>query len=116
MTNRTRFSGSRGAPRGGGGGSCGNGSSARDGSTEDGSVTMLSRGVASVTPPAVSLSTVPAAPLSSPFSAEGLPAGNPLQQSPSRCQGLAGGFLSATLATCDRSLPIPLDAISRGHS
>src|SRR3990172_7289337 len=31
---------------------------------------------------------------------------------PSRCQGLAGGFLFATLATCDRSLPIPLDVIS----
>jgi hypothetical protein len=34
------------------------------------------------------------------------------RRSPSRCQGLAGGFLFATLATCDRSLPIPLDAIS----
>ena len=28
-----------------------------------------------------------------------------LRRFPSRCQVLAGGFLSATLATCDRSLP-----------
>src|SRR3990172_550340 len=129
MTNRTRFSGSRGAARGGGGGvvSCGNGSSARDGSTEDGSVTMLSRGVASVTPPAVSLSTVPAAAFSPSSAAKvltggkrrstakrqakierpdigfsravparrNLSPGKLLQQFPSRCQGLAGGFLVA---------------------
>jgi len=38
---------------------------------------------------------------------------------PSRCQGLAGGFLSATLATFARSLPVPLAAICTllaGHS
>ena len=45
----------------GGGGSSGNGSSVGDRSTERGSTTVLSRGVVSVTPPAVSLSTVPAA-------------------------------------------------------
>jgi hypothetical protein len=28
-----------------------------------------------------------------------------LRRFPSRCPGLAGGFLFATLATCDRSLP-----------
>ena len=34
-----------------------------------------------------------------------------MRRFPSRCQGFAGGFLSATLATCARSLPVPLDAI-----